>query len=493
MKKKTTYPAGAPALRSSRRGSATPKKPGQTEGTPYPEPNPPFGRVGGSGIGNIVLLWLAWVLIVIGFQALAAARLQPQRPDMLMWYPGDPTDINFYQKGHPYLLEPFMNNQAWVDSEFYLGIAVGGYDDPCMMSMYRNLQGSVVPCTNTKYPSADLADGETIPVSYAFFPFYPILIRLFSIPLSLLQLNPIATATLAGVIVSALGILAAMLALYDLTREDKALGEDGGMRAVFYLLIFPTSFYFVQVYTEGLFVGLAFTCLAMLKRKHLALAALLAGAATITRPVGVALVIPMAILWVRTYKPYALALDWGRLDFKRLPWRLLLWHALLAFTPLIVFLTWQFSYYGAVFHYIETNMFGRPPLDIGKGFTLWTGMFNRMISGFFHLPNAYGEIASPQISANYFVEFSCMAIGFIAILRCLKSDPEVAWFSLAVFLIPLVSGPPGIHRYVLAAPALFITLARWGKNPVFDRAWTFASLLVMGLLAMLFAFNFWVA
>ena len=46
---------------------------------------------------------------------------------------------------------------------------------------------------------------------------------------------------------------------------------------------------------------------------------------------------------------------------------------------------------------------------------------------------------------------------------------------------------------MLAAPAIFITLARWGKNPVFDRAWTLASLLLMGLLAMLFAFNFWVA
>jgi hypothetical protein len=45
----------------------------------------------------------------------------------------------------------------------------------------------------------------------------------------------------------------------------------------------------------------------------------------------------------------------------------------------------------------------------------------------------------------------------------------------------------------MAAPAIFITLARWGKNPVFDRAWTLASLLTMGLLSMLFAFNFWVA
>jgi hypothetical protein len=40
---------------------------------------------------------------------------------------------------------------------------------------------------------------------------------------------------------------------------------------------------------------------------------------------------------------------------------------------------------------------------------------------------------------------------------------------------------------------VFIALARWGNHPVFDRAWTILSLLLMGMLAMLFAFNMWVA
>jgi hypothetical protein len=453
---------------------------------PIPEPKAPYG----SGIRNIVLLWLVWALTVIGFQALATARLQAQRPDMMMWLPGDPTDVNFYQEGHPYLLEPFMNNQVWVDSEFYLGISVGGYNDPCMLAMNPAIPEPFVPCTDTKHSKEILANAT--PLSYAFFPFYPLLIHLFSIPLSLLQLNPIATATLAAVIISALGALAAMLALYDLTYE--ALGEDGGMRAVFYLLIFPTSFYFVQVYTEGLFVGLAFTCLAMLKRKHLVYAALLAGAAVLTRAVGVTLVIPMAITWVWAREWSTLKLAWDQV-YQRPFWHLI-GRALLAFAPLIVFLVWKFSYYGAMFDYVEANMFGRPPLyiDIGKGFSLWTAVFQNMIAGFLHLPYQNSDqIVSLQYSANYLIEFSCMVIGFIAILRCLKTDPEVAWFSLAAFLIPLVSGPPGLDRYMLAAPAVFITLARWGKNPVFDRAWTLASLLVMGLLAMLFAFNFWVS
>jgi len=119
-----------------------------------------------------------------------------------------------------------------------------------------------------------------------------------------------------------------------------------------------------------------------------------------------------------------------------------------------------------------------------------------MFAGFFNLkvPQQLQFFVNPQHSAYYFTEFICLVVALVAILRCLKTDPEVAWFSLAVFLISWGSGPAqGINRYVLAAPAVFISLARWGKNPVFDRVWTIASLLLMSLMAMMYAFNFWVA
>jgi Gpi18-like mannosyltransferase len=279
-----------------------------------------------------------------------------------------------------------------------------------------------------------------------------------------------------------------MLALYDLTYES--LGEDGAMRALFYLLIFPTSFFFAQVYSEGLFVGLAFGCLAMLKRKHLVLAALLAGAATLTRAVGMMLVIPMAITWIRTHEWYDLDLEWDQLYFKRPPLRPI-WHALLAFTPLIVYLIWKFSYYGAMFDYVQTLYFARAPLDLAKGFSAWAFTLYTVVYG--HAIGQPNMLPPGGYRAHYSIELFCAALGFITILRGLKTDPEVAWFSLAAFLIAFVSGPPGIHRYVLAAPALFITLARWGKNPLFDRVWTLISLLLMGFFAMLYAFNFWVA
>ncbi len=46
-----------------------------------------------------------------------------------------------------------------------------------------------------------------------------------------------------------------------------------------------------------------------------------------------------------------------------------------------------------------------------------------------------------------------------------------------------------MHRYVIAAPVIFLLLARWGKSEAFDRVWSLASILLMGVFAILFSFN----
>ncbi|MFO7584279.1 MAG: mannosyltransferase family protein [Anaerolineales bacterium] len=430
-------------------------------------------------VRSIVFIWLGWLLLVIGFQALATARLDPQWPDRAQGWTTIETAKNQgdYQRDRLYLTEPFMNNQVAWDSEYYLGIAIGGYDDLNMPAL--SPKGWLIPNFETRIPTAGY-QGEVLSLSYAFLPLYPYTVRLVAIPLSLLGMNPIATATLAGVIISALGTLAAMLALYILSRD--ALGEEGGLRAAFYLVIFPTGFFLAQVYTEGLFVGLAFSSLAMLKRRNWWAAALLACAATLTRAVGIALIIPMVLTWLSTREWYHLDLEWRQIYHSGLPLRPLL-RGLLAFSPLFVFLVWKFSYLGVAFDFVEANFFGRGYLDLRTSFFTWATSLRSMLS-----------FENPQHSAYYFTEFFGMTIAAIAILRARKTFPELAWFSLAVFLISWGSGPAqGIHRYVLAAPALFVQLSAWGKNPAFDRVWTIASLLLMGLLAMLFAFNFWVA
>ncbi|HET6597730.1 MAG TPA: mannosyltransferase family protein [Anaerolineales bacterium] len=407
---------------------------------------------------RIALIWLAWVILLIAFQAWMHARIMPQWPDRALSWTTEVTVPN-YQQGQKYLVEPFMNNQVAWDSEYYLAIAVGGYDDPA-----TDLIGP---------------PDHQVTLSYAFLPFYPLLIRFFAIPLSLLGLNPIATATLAGVIVSALGALGGMVALYDLTYDS--LGEDGALRSAFYFIIFPTGFFLVQVYTEGIFVGLAFGCLAMLRRKNWLMAATLAGCTVLTRPVGIAIFIPMIVNWLRTG-------DW--LDFD-LEWRQVLHQgislqplrrALLVFAPLVTFLIWKFSYYGIAFDFVEREFFGSSFMNLDRAFFAWKEAWRSMFMGI------------PPRIANYVLIFFLFALGLIACFKTIKDYPEAAWFSLAVILISVGSGPPsGIHRYILTIPVIFIYLARLGRNPVFDRAWTLFSILWMGALAALFALDMWVA
>jgi len=294
---------------------------------------------------TIVLIWLAWGISVIAFQAWMSARIAPQWPDRSLSWTTEFTGEG-YQEGQEYLVEPFMNNQVAWDSEYYLAIAVGGYDDPA-----TDLVG---PATNQ------------VTLSYAFLPFYPLLIRLFAIPLSILGLNPIATATLAGVIVSALGALGGMFALYDLTRD--ALGENGALRAAFYLIIFPTGFFLVQVYTEGVFVGLAFGCIAMLRRENWLMAAILASCTVLTRAVGIAIFIPMLVNWLRTND--WMGLEWRQIFHQGIPLTSLK-RALLVFAPLITFLIWKFSYYGIAFDLVEKQFFGSTFMNLGHAFFVW--------------------------------------------------------------------------------------------------------------------------
>ena len=405
-----------------------------------------------------MFIWLAWAIIVIAFQAWMNARVTPQWPDKSLFWTTEETGP-LYQKGQKYLLEPFMNNQVAWDSEYYLAIAVGGYDDPA-----TDLVG---PPDNQ------------ITKSYSFLPFYPMLIRLFAIPLSLFGLNPIATATLAGVIVSALGALGAMFALYDLTYDS--LGEEGALRVAFYLIIFPTGFFLVQVYTEGVFVGLAFGCLAMLRRKNWLMAAILASCTVLTRAVGISIFIPMFVNWLRTGDWLDLDLEWRQLFLQGIS-RRSLWRALLVFSPLITFLIWKYSYYGLAFNFVEIDFFGTSFMNLGRAFFAWVDAWRSMFMDI------------PQRTANYILIFFISILGIVSCFKTIKEYPEATWFSLSVIIISIGSGPPsGIHRYILTVPAIFIYLATLGKSPIFDRAWTIFSILWMGALAALFAFNMWVA
>jgi hypothetical protein len=427
---------------------------------------------------TIFRIWLGWVVIMLVYHAWVPARFSVVRPDRVLFWTADSTGEGGFQDQKYYLQDPFLKGHVAWDSEYYLAIAIGGYEDPHVdrvgefngvVSTGLGFWPFVVP------PTAVSRQGVSL--SYAFFPFYPLLIRLLSWPLSLWGLTTIATATLAGVSISMIGTLAAMLALFELAQPH--LGESGALRAVFYLLIFPGSFFLAEVYTEGLFVGLAFSSLALLSRGRRGWAAVLAVLAAFTRAVGVALVIPLLLSWIEEGEWMELDLEWRQLYFKGLPWKAI-GHALVVLSPAIAFQLWRVSYYGLAFGRVEAEFFGRGFLSLGSTYVAWSDAVQSL----------WG--ANTQTAVYYTIELTALLIAFTACIYWLRHQRGLAWFGLLVVILSFTSGPAqGMSRYVLGAPPVFLFLSHLGRKPAFDRVWTIASTLIMGVMATMYIFDMW--
>lgn len=404
----------------------------------------------GKNLGSLVLIWLGWLIALFGFQALVTARLDLARPDVSVFWSA-PETLPDSNEGKVYLLEPFLNNQVAWDSEYYVGIAVGGYDDPAA--------GTVINPINE----------ATLIKNYSFFPLYPYAMHVVMWPLFLFGLNPIATASLAGVIVALLGTLAGMIALWELTRQH--LGEEGAFRSVFYLLIFPTGFFLAQVYTEGLFIGLAFWCLLLLKRNQMFGAAILAVLAAWTRAHGVLLAIPIGIAWLSQF-------NWKGKILRQLEWKRV-FGVVYTLMPLAAYLAWRYSVYGRGWEMLQQALFGRGLLTINASINDWVRAYQYAIQ-------------SPQGLVYFSVEIFAIALAVVAAIWLLRRDPQIAFFSLGIVLFSVLSGSAqSMARYVLVAPATYLFLSQLGKRPVLDRIWTLASTLVMGMSVMLFSFDMW--
>ncbi len=401
---------------------------------------------------NLVLIWLGWFVVLYSFQAIVQMRVRIGRPDFAVeWAPSE-TSLGS-DAGKIYLLEPFLNKQVAWDSEYYLGIAVGGYNDP--------KAGTVV----------DPANGHKVIKNYSFFPLYPYTIRLLILPLKIFGKNPIATAALAGMILSLLGALAGMIALWDLTRE--LFDEEYAYRAVFYMLIFPTAFFFAQIYTEGMFIGLAFSALALSCRKQWLGASILAMLAALTRAHGAVLAAPLGLAAFRT-------MDWKRPLGKSLSLEWVI-QAVLALLPVAAYGIWRISSLGQGWAELQTFYFGRGFLNISA--SIWSWQHNL----FTYAPT------HPQAEVYFGIEVASILIALYGALWLLRRSPEIALFSLAVILLSVLSGSAqSMARYMLIAPAMYMMLADFGRNRFFDRIWTMASVLLMGMSVMLFTFKMWV-
>jgi Mannosyltransferase (PIG-V) len=125
----------------------------------------------------------------------------------------------------------------------------------------------------------------------AFFPLYPLTLRLISD----LGTPPI----LAGVLLSLVALAAALYGIHRLTTLELGAHRTDAARLTVMLTAFaPMAFYFSAVYSEALYLALSVGVLWSARNGRWATAAVLGGLASATRSAGVVLLLPVLILYL---------------------------------------------------------------------------------------------------------------------------------------------------------------------------------------------------
>lgn len=136
--------------------------------------------------------------------------------------------------------------------------------------------------------------GYTSDYTQAFFPLYPLIIKLFSF---LVVSNKLVIFTLA-ILISSLSFFGSLFILYKLFRLD--FPDNISLKSIILFLAFPTSFYFGAIYSESLFLLWVVLCIYFIRKQNLLLGGVFAGLASSTRVVGIFLLVVLLIEVYRT-------------------------------------------------------------------------------------------------------------------------------------------------------------------------------------------------
>jgi len=348
------------------------------------------------------------LLLVIGSQLAFLAK----EYNNTIWQ----TEVSLSAKRlQPELLRLAMVGDAW----FYRQIAISGYEP-------RSLDGKP---KNT----------------WAFFPVYPLLVRG-------LGGGGSESFSIVAVLTSNAALLTALFAVAGAGRSLGA-SDDEVERAVWYITLFPTSYFFSLPMTESLFLLLSAGTFLAAARNRWWSAGLLGGLSAATRVIGICLL------------PALLLLPFQRNErlSKQLLWLLLLPLGTAAF---IIYL------------YTRTG----DPLAFVNAQTLW----GRGSSLSASIPQNGLVISKPWnfIALNIAAAILMIAAGCWFLLR---RQWSYAVYTLLSVAIPLSSGSlQSISRYALVDFPMFFWLAAICRTPTRDRALTATFVILLGWLIALF-------
>jgi hypothetical protein len=334
----------------------------------------------------------------------------------------------------------FLSTWAKWDSQYYFDIASNGY-------WYNPGHQSNV----------------------AFFPLYPVLMRVVSIPFD-------ENVILAGFLISNLAFFGALVFLYLLTELEFDAGS--AKRAVIYLAFFPTSFFFSSVYTESLFLLFAVGTMYF-ARKHKWMTAAIFGILTsATRNLGV-------LMWALVLWEWLRVQGWTLSTiYKKETWINLLhgirqnWYEVLIISliplGLIAYLLFLQLNFQRPMAFIEVQAaWGR--INIGPILVVKNNIIGLIT----------GEVNKGWLTRLWNVS-SLLIFLVIVPFIWVKIGEGYAIFVLIMMLVPASSAVGSIFRYVLGAFPAFMIFGWWGRHEVVDRTLSLTLAVLLGVFVAIF-------
>lgn len=296
-------------------------------------------------------------------------------------------------------------------------------------------------------------------VQIVFFPFYPWLVRLFSVVLRDVLMSAFAVSTIASV--------AAGLCLKRLVELD--FSEDVARASVWFMFIFPTSYFLHIPYTESVFIALVLGCILAARTNYWILAGFLGQTACLTRVNGLILVPALMVeifLQYRATKRW----DWQWLGILIIP------------TGFLTYLLLNLSVTGSMFtfmkvqkeHWFKTMTWPWAGLK-GKWDTLLYG------------PPSESIMVGMQ-------ELLFIGLGLVTVVWCWrKLRPSYSvWVTFNLLLFISTSFILSTPRYILTLFPVYILFAVVAqKSFLAGRLITAWSLLFLSLFASAFVRGFW--
>lgn len=313
--------------------------------------------------------------------------------------------------------------------------------------------------------------------SAAFFPFYPLLIRIFEPVLP-------GGGLAAALIVANVACIVALAFLHRLVED--LTDAVTARRTVFYLMVFPYAFFLCSAHNESVFLAFTLASLYCMRRGQWWVAGALGAFASATRQAGLLLGLAFVVEYMRQRRWRISGVRGDVLGVALIPfgtgaYALYCWHAFgdpLRFAHLQV-------------------LWGREPS------WPWEGPMRAL--SIIREAAVDGAIFQPTIVFNVLDLAAVVAMVVLLVLsvvgpwRLNAESAYVVTFGFAGFLLVLVSpiglGVPlhGAPRYALEVIPAFIVLARMCVRPTAERFYVMPAMALQALLLLAMFFGHWLA